>query len=1001
VSDPPPATAPVRPPWWFRIIRALLNLALFGVLMLQLFALERLHSRQPLQLPDFLQNALEERLRLEGVSVRFSSMELSITGSLWLRQPRIYLAGTPDPVAEADLLLIEPDWLALAWEHKLVLNRLGLENAHLYCPPEVSPSGVRETIVSGFDLTLANNGGDWWRLDYLNAHILNTRVLAQGTFIVPPRKAAPATAAASAATPAAPATSAPAAPAAAKPTLAGQYRSFARQLENLQEDFSLAQNPVVALHLEAQAPDRTVIRVFAQVDGAQPPVENANLTLGRLWVRDTAVWDGQTVRALLPAVCRLDTIDFVERGSDGTQRDIVNGGPAWVRVQLADGANGVFARPPLAWFMLSPVSIYGFGFDSMASAVTLTSDTNMGFTYFAVRDRYWLKATGVGDLKNETMTLDVDAFVDPSVVLAAARQKAPKELASLKFARPPRLSGHITLAPGYKPEALDFTLLTGGAQYGNIQLYALRARGRLTPGQIDVQEASLWNGTWHVDGSYTQDLHTDDFRIRARGSLDPGVLNTYIGKWWPQVWKFIVPGANWPVADIDYIGCWDNLTTETFYGAVSLAGAQAHGVPLDNLAVRVYLRKDVDAVFDIRADEHGGGQFTGTMLWMRKPPYKKMYEQRYMFQSTLPLASAASLAGPDVVELTRPLHAPHAPSVLVDTRTGGLVNPQANVTVTKLGVKMPAPFTAYSVPVDWLQGNATLYDDFSDIPELDFGLGNGTATAKATVTRLSTGSELAFNLTLAAGHHTSVLYALSQFKVPGQAHPAGNATAPPAAAAAPGNATAKLPAAGTMEDLSRPGKMDLALGGRVLLGNADSFVATGHAKIYEAKLGQLQFFGMLSRLMSGTIIPIGSFDLDTATSDIQIAHEYARLPNVRVTGPDMRIVSAGLYDFQNEQMNFNALMFPLGSWTVPVISQIINFMSSVNNAFTIKLTGTLDNPDWNVGMNPLRIFTEKNLTAPPIPGFPSNPDGSPVIPALPFPPPNLPALVMPAATAAQ
>ncbi|MGA2052160.1 MAG: hypothetical protein ABSH19_02485 [Opitutales bacterium] len=195
MPDAPPATTPVRPPWWFRLIRALLNLALLGVLGLQLFALERLHSHQPLRLPGFLQDALEQRLGSEGVSVRFSSMELSVTGSLWLRQPRIYLAGTAEPVAEADLLLIEPDWLALAWSHKLILNRVGLENAHLYCPPEVSPSGVRETIVSDFDLTLANDGGDWWQLKYLNAHILNARVLAQGTFIVPPRPAAPAPAA--------------------------------------------------------------------------------------------------------------------------------------------------------------------------------------------------------------------------------------------------------------------------------------------------------------------------------------------------------------------------------------------------------------------------------------------------------------------------------------------------------------------------------------------------------------------------------------------------------------------------------------------------------------------------------------------------------------------------------------------------------------------------------------------------------------------------------------
>ncbi len=995
-TTPPIATARARPPWWFRLLRALLNLALVVSLVLQGLAFLLLRTHQPLQLPDFVRNAIEAGLRAQGVSVRFSAMEITLTGSLWLREPKIYLAGTPDPVAEAEALQIQPDWLELAWSHKFGLNRLGLQNARLYCPPEISPSGTRETIVGDFDLVVANTGGDWWRLDYLRARILNAHILAQGTFVVPVRPVAPP------GVPPAPVSGGPAVPPgkplAAAPTLAAQYRALARQLEGMQENFALAQNPAVTLRLEGADSGHTTIKVFAQVDGAEPPVENANLTLGRLWARGTAEWDGRTVRAAVPAIVWLESLKFEESSAKGKERDTVAGGPAWLRVQLADGAQGVFGRPSQAWCIISPVTVYGLAFDSMASVVNLTSGSNIDFNYYAARGNYWLKAQGQADLHTRSVALDFGAYADPAVVLAAARLQMPKELASLKFDRPPRLDGHITLAPDFKPEALDFDLQTGGAHIDNINLYALQARGRLTPADLNVKNVTFWNPQWRVQGSYSQNLKTQDFRILARGNLNPLTLDPYMDTWWPQVWAFVVPGASWPLADIDYQGCWDKLANQTLFGSVSLAGGRAKGVLIDDLALRIYLRQDVVGVYDLAANAHGGGALTGAMLWMKMPPYHKNYEIRYLFDSTLPLASAAMLAGNDVVDLTRPLECPTPPHLVVDLRTGGSANPQANVTVTKLQASLPAPFKAYNVPLDSLQGNATIYNSFTDIPELHFGIAGGQVVATAAINRVSSGNELAFNVTLIAGHHTGVLYALSQMKDPDEhtAPSPANVTVAPVGGAPPPTGAAGTPAApksavNAMNDLTRPGKMDLTMGARVLLGNKDSFVAAGHARVYEAKMGQLQLFGPLSNILSGTFMPLGSFDLNAAESDIQIAHQYARFPNLRIVGPSARVVSAGLYNFNSEHLNFTALFFPLSSWNVPVVSQIISLFSSLNNTVTVNLTGTLDNPDWSLNMNPVRMFTAKNLVAPPIPGYPANADGSPVIPPLPFPPPPQPA----------
>ncbi len=975
---PDSSTAPTagrgRPPWWFRLLRGLLNLALLLLFTLQVFVLALVSTNRHLRLPDFVQSALEDRLQAEGVSVRFESMEVTLSGSLLLTAPQIYLHGSPDPVAEANSLLVEPNWLRLAFGGQFAVSELQMTAASLYCPPEASASGQRETLVSNFDVSLSNQGGAWWQLAYLHAQVMNARVIASGAFIVPPPGTKPEEAPHPAGLPPPPSFGPPA-PA---PSLAGKYRQWARQIDHVRAQLALIENPLVTIQLDASEPGTTHAQVYLLADGARPPVDN--LTLGRYWMRVNVDYDGGKLRsATNSAVAWLETVHFVAPTADGEERQIVDGGPAWALVQLQDGLDGLLGRPPHVWLNISPVSIYGFAFDNMAARADLEQWPRVDFEYYASRGKNWLKAMGQVNIDDRTLALDYGAYVDPSVVLAAAREKMPAALNSLTFDRPPFSRGHITLEQGFKSGALDYEFEAGGVQFQALHLDAVRARGRLTPERLVIDDATCWNSQWRVDGGFTQNLNGPDFRVLVHGTLDPHVLDHYIGKWWLQVWKDIVPGTHWPQADIDYQG--GSATSDTLFGSASVTGATVRGVPIDQVDLRIYQQPDVVAVYDIDAAA-GGGRLSGAMMWLMKPPYLHNYEEHFVFDSTLPLAQAAKLAGPEVMEIVRPVDCPTPPTLHVDFRIGDTVNPQPEAQATQLQVDMPQPMRAYNVPLDWLRGNVTIYNDFTDAPDVDFGVAGGEGRAKVKLERVAAGNELSFNATIYGGHHTGFLSALAQFKSPDD----GNLTSTPTAASAP-EAAGGLPAkAGVLSDLARPGKMDLTLGAKMLLGHQESFAGSGHARIYEAKLGQLQLFGPLSRLLSNTLMPLGSLELDAATSKIEIANKYARFPDLEITGPSAKIKAAGLYYFPEERMDFRAVMFPLGQWKMPVISQIINLVSSPINAFTVNLRGTLNAPDWGLNVDPLRMFDEKTITSPPIPGYPSNPDGSPQLPSLAYPP---------------
>ncbi len=180
----------------------------------------------------------------------------------------------------------------------------------------------------------------------------------------------------------------------------------------------------------------------------------------------------------------------------------------------------------------------------------------------------------------------------------------------------------------------------------------------------------------------------------------------------------------------------------------------------------------------------------------------------------------------------------------------------------------------------------------------------------------------------------------------------------------------------------------MALSGQMLLGEPDSFVALGQVRVRNAQLGQLQLLGALSRTLADIKFPLGEFSLTAASSDLQIAHQYLRFPNLVITGPSARILAAGVYNIQGSDLDFNALIFPIGEWDSFLLKQIASIMNPFSNTVTLKLHGKIEKPEWNVSMNPLRLFEDRTVEGPSIPGHPSDAKGAPELPELP-PPPRL------------
>lgn len=980
----------------------MLNLALVALLGLQAFALIVLSTQKHLPLPEYVERALEARLQDQGLSVRFSSLEVSLTGGLLFRDPQVFLFGTTEPVVEAKYLHVDPEWITLLWGHQLAFSEMRLTGAKFYCPPETSPTGLRELFINNLDTAVISEGNNWWRLDNFHAQVFNAQIIAQGTFLLPPSVMTALRAMA-------PTTTAPARPT-TTPLLAADYRQWAQAMVSLQPRFETVQNPYLRIDFDGENPDLTKIQITLEHDGIKLPA--TGWTIGREQVRAAALLNGKGLQADGPMVVWTESVDYTQPKADDHAGMSFSANSIWAKIHPAGRPAEILGGMPVEVSVVAaPVKIDDFVSHSVGVKLDLRQWPNFSFNTIATQGQEWVTLAGQAAFDEKAGTvglrgdkLAVSLKANYQTIFAAAEQPIPPGLNSLKLDQAPRVDGVVEFSPDQKFKNFDFVVKTEGAHFDLFDLTTLSAHGQFSRTDngdiIDIQKAILTNKSWQAEGTYWENLRSHDFKLHARGNIEPRVLDPYLGQlpWWYPLWQTVVPGGHWPRGDVEYSSNWDRQTSADpllIYAAI--AGAKVRGVSIDELSLRVALHREFVTVYDLAAHATGGGQLTGTMFWLMLPPYDRTFEQHYIFDGVMPLAALASLGGSDVADILRPLESAIAPVVHVDQRIRLADDDKPDIVATKVHAELPGYFHAYAVPLDTAKVDAAVYDDytatprfFTDVSHLDFRIAGGAVNAAAQVTSTTASDgELKFAATLQNAQRGDFFDVINQFGANKSPVPVTSTTSPqvPVPPSQPSSVSTSKATGSLLANGSQKGLLDLVLSGRLLLNQPDSFVAAGHARIHNAELGQLQLFGRLSRMFADTSVPLGDFDINAAESDLQIAHGYLRLPNLLITGPSARITSAGTYHFDDDTLNFDTLIFPIGQWQKFGLKEISTILNPFNNTITLKLNGKIDKPEWKLSMNPLRLFENRTVAGPSIPDYPVNPDGSAVLPVLPTIPP--------------
>ena len=70
----------------------------------------------------------------------------------------------------------------------------------------------------------------------------------------------------------------------------------------------------------------------------------------------------------------------------------------------------------------------------------------------------------------------------------------------------------------------------------DVPVASLKARGNYEPSRLEVEEFAAEFKPGYVEGSYQQDMNTEDYRFLLMGEFLPSQLNPWFKTWWEELW---------------------------------------------------------------------------------------------------------------------------------------------------------------------------------------------------------------------------------------------------------------------------------------------------------------------------------------------------------------------------------------------------------------------------------------------------------------------------------
>jgi len=909
-------------------------------------------THRELAVPAFALHALERRLADSQITARFGRAVFDPNGRFVIENVRLFLPPHPHPVVTVRAAYASVDfWALLAGNFRL--RELRLTGVDLFVPAMLSPSGTDEAVVSDLDGVFHLAPPDY-DVALCTFRLGGIRVSGHGRIHLPP---------------------------AARPR-----RSPTPMLDLVLQRSLAVGRQLVALRprLEGlQGPRVDLVLTPAEDEGALVHAELfADAFRGATPVRLTKA-QAQADFPLLGSTAQPVRLSFATDQAEWSGRGQIR--------QLRVDLTGSLVPDRLAFAPLAARLVAAGGdamtipFDSPCLDVDLTGYPRVQGDLRVRAAGSAFAVTGEAEIKAHRGAFTLDGSLTPPM-LAYARQLGLAAARWIAFEAPARLHARVILDPGWKPARAEADMSIGHVVAHEVTIDAARAHAVYADHRLEVSDLLLLQGDNAARGSYTMDTITRDYRFLLSGRLRPVDISGWFKAWWPRFWAHFDFTAAPPMADVDVTGRWRDPARSTIFCFADADRAGIRGVSFDRVRTTLFIRPYFYHVNEFEVQQAGRsarGSFTLTFD-RAQATYRTL---DFDVASNLALTEWAQLYGPAGAAMVAPYRFAAPPIVNAVGHLDGPSSPdgphaRANVVLTSDGA-----LTVYDMPLDSARATGDYRDGHLDLHSVEAVFAGGTVTGRARFDGLPKAGVLAFDASLTGADLARAINALGDFE------------------------RARGPAS-TVRSTNRlfrrasGGRLDLTLAAEGQYRQPLSFHGPGTVSITGRELGEIHLFGLLSELLSKTLLNFTSLRLDEAHATFKLEGDKLAFSQVKITGPSAAIDARGDYWLDARTLNFNAKVFPLQQSGFVLTGALGLLLTPLSNVLELKLTGPLQKPSWAFLFGPtslLRSLTRPagetsaapaaagTAPAPPPAGTPVPPSSESPAPAPGAPPPAVPS----------
>lgn len=918
--------------WAGSFVRWTLWLGLCILLAFQIYVV----SVSELALPEFVLRRLEAKLEESGLRATFSRTSFDPVGRVLMENVALSLPAYAEPVATARAVFVQFNPLMLVVGQAEPLE-IRIMDASVAVPAMLSTTGRPVELVTDLDATL-EPGEKAFIIRQLSTRVAGVAVSAQGTVLLPRRTTA--------------------APLTIGGTIIREFPTMARQALAWSQQVERFEDPKINLELAPSESGATSINVTLLARAArldQPAavqvtalrastrvllLENAPTT----WIEVSAaeIKMGNDV-----AIYRIHANVYGRLQSNGLRFDMR---------EIALTADAVRA----AGIPLSGISAQLFPrpypfFEVIATANLFDKP---------------LSVSGQTDLLAGTANVMAQGDLSPRILDALSERLEVRVQRFFDFE-----SLAIDRAEVRFGEKWAFEKLLASVRVDGINAFGVRMTDGMAVVELDPQrfyapEAFARVGDNFASGSYEQNFSTLEFRFLLAGQLRPLAISPWFREWWPNFFQQLEFPAAPPEASVDVRGFWkEGHRTSVFVQADALKPI-IRGADFDRVRTRLFIRPGFIDGLDVMGFRPEG-DVRGRFTYVIDRDASKWRSLDLALDSNVDLAIASKIVGPMLIPVLKPFQLTAVPRLTVAGRFTGPGAPEGIHRKVQVDARTVGGFRFYNFPLQDVSFRATLDDDDLTVEEIEAVFAGGASAGRAQVMGLSNERRLGFDVQVrdaSLGQAAATLQAfLAQQK--GQ-------LAPPVGKFVQEKANVRL---------------DFAASAEGRYNDPFSFHGAGNATLQGAELGEVSLLGALSELLSFTTLRF-----NTAQTNFRIDGAKLVFSEVKLQGANAAIDARGTYALDRRDLDFNAKLFPFQESENVFKSVVGAVLSPLSNVFEVKLSGSLDKPEWALLLGPtnfLRSLASDALegkglpaadpaaTTPPTPANSAPPDSTAPAPA--------------------